>query len=119
MIERYPHVTRVWAGGMSFGAWVAMTAGADDPKVTALIGVAPPVTQVRFFSAVTTAAKPTFLIHGERDELVPFKDVSHFYARLARTERAGRHRRRGPSFRRQGQARWATPSRICCRISMD
>ena len=31
MMARYPDVKRVWAGGMSFGAWVAMTAGAEDP----------------------------------------------------------------------------------------
>ena len=31
MMARYPDVTRVWAGGMSFGAWVAMTVGAEDP----------------------------------------------------------------------------------------
>src|SRR4051812_32583504 len=27
MTKRYPGVTQVWAAGMSFGAWVAMTAG--------------------------------------------------------------------------------------------
>jgi uncharacterized protein len=81
MIDRYPHVKRVWTGGMSFGAWVAMTVGAHDPKVTAMIGVAPPVTKYNF-SEVTTAAKPTFIIHGERDELVPLKEVRRFYALL-------------------------------------
>ena len=28
MIARYPDVKRVWAAGMSFGSWVALTAGA-------------------------------------------------------------------------------------------
>jgi alpha/beta superfamily hydrolase len=81
MSARYPDLTERWAAGMSFGAWVAMTAGATDPLVTALIGVAPPVTR-RDFSEVVTAAKPTFLIHGERDELIPLSDVRRFYARL-------------------------------------
>lgn len=81
MIDRYPHVKRVWTGGMSFGAWVAMTVGAADPEVTVLIGVAPPVNKHNF-SAVTGAAKPTFIIHGERDELVPLKEVRRFYALL-------------------------------------
>ena len=35
-------------GGMSFGAWVALTVGADDPRVSALIGIAPPVARYDF-----------------------------------------------------------------------
>lgn len=82
MIARYPEARNVWAAGMSFGAWVAMTVGAPDPRVTALIGIAPPVTH-RDFSAVITAAKATFLIHGERDELIPLRGVRKFYAQLS------------------------------------
>ena len=82
MIERYPGVKRVWTGGMSFGAWVAMTLGAEDPQVTALIGVAPPVNKYNF-SVVTAAAKPTFIVHGERDELVPLKEIRKFYGLLS------------------------------------
>jgi uncharacterized protein len=81
MIDRYPHVKRVWTGGLSFGAWVAMTVGAVDPEVTVLIGVAPPANKYNF-SGVTAAAKPTFIIHGERDELVALKEVRRFYALL-------------------------------------
>jgi alpha/beta superfamily hydrolase len=82
LTARYPGVTRVWAAGMSFGSWVAMIAGARDPRVTALIGIAPPVTKYDF-SPVIAAAKPTFLVHGEFDELVPVKDVRKFYGRLS------------------------------------
>jgi alpha/beta superfamily hydrolase len=81
MMARYPNVARIWAAGMSFGAWVAMTAGAEDPHVTALIGIAPPVTRYDF-SPVTNAGKPTFIIHGERDELIPVKEVRKFYGQL-------------------------------------
>jgi alpha/beta superfamily hydrolase len=82
IMSRYPDVKRVWAAGMSFGAWVAMTAGAPDPRVTALLGIAPPVNTYDF-SPVIAAAKPTFLIHGEDDELIPLRDVRTFYARLS------------------------------------
>ena len=82
MAARYPDVKRVWAGGMSFGSWVAMTTGAEDPRVSTLIGIAPPVNTYDF-SPVVSAAKPTFLIHGGFDELVPLKDVRKFYARLS------------------------------------
>ena len=82
MIARYPDIKHVWAAGMSFGSWVALTAGALDPRVTTLIGIAPPVTKYDF-SPVIAAAKPTFLIHGEFDELVAVKEVRKFYGRLS------------------------------------
>jgi alpha/beta superfamily hydrolase len=77
--DRYP-AAAVWAGGMSFGAWVAMTVGADDDRVSALIGIAPPVNRYDF-EKVAQSEKPKFFIHGERDELCPLKDVREFYAR--------------------------------------
>ena len=33
----------LWAAGFSFGAWVALEVGATDDRVSALIGIAPPV----------------------------------------------------------------------------
>lgn len=82
MVGRYPTVTRLWAGGMSFGSCIGMTQGAADRRVSALIGIAPPVTKYDF-SVVISAAKPTFLIVGERDRLVSVKDVRKFYAQLS------------------------------------
>lgn len=82
MTSRHPDAARVWAGGMSFGAWIGMTAGASDPRVTALVGIAPPITKYDF-SAVVASAKPTFIIHGEFDELIPVKEVRKFYGLLA------------------------------------
>jgi hypothetical protein len=82
MKARYADVMRVWTGGMSFGSWVGMTAGAVDPRATALIGIACPVNRYDY-SSVVTAAKPTFLVHGERDELVPLKEIRKSYAQLS------------------------------------
>jgi alpha/beta superfamily hydrolase len=82
MKARYPDVMRVWTGGMSFGSWVGMTAGAMDARTTALIGIACPVNRYDY-AAVVRAAKPTFLIHGERDELIPLKEIRKFYAQLS------------------------------------
>src|SRR5215213_3517635 len=42
MAARYPGV-KLWAAGFSFGAWVALETGAADERVSALIGIAPPV----------------------------------------------------------------------------
>ena len=79
MHERYPDA-RLWAAGMSFGAWVSLSVGAEAPRVSTLIGIAPPLA-VYDFEAVRTSTKAKFFIHGERDELCPLKDMREFYAR--------------------------------------
>ena len=65
---------------MSFGSWVAMTAGAADPRVTTLIGIALPVARYDF-NEVAESTKAKFFIHGEFDELCPLKATREFYAR--------------------------------------
>lgn len=77
---RYPDL-EMWAAGFSFGSYVAMTSGADDDRVCALIGIAPPVDRYEFAS-VKLSTKQKFIVHGERDELIPLKAVREFYARL-------------------------------------
>ncbi len=72
----------LWAAGFSFGAYVALTAGAEDDRICALIGIAPPVNRYDF-EAVKSSTKPKFIIHGEADELIPLKQVREFYAQLA------------------------------------
>ena len=81
MAAQYPGAP-LWAGGMSFGSWIAMTVGAEDPRVSALIGIAPPVTRYDF-DAVASSPKPKFFIQGEFDELCFLKDMRAFYARAA------------------------------------
>lgn len=71
----------VWAGGMSFGAWIAMTAGAEDARVSLLVGIAPPVDRYDF-SVLLSCRLPKFIIHGEDDELISIKHVRAFYAKL-------------------------------------
>ena len=46
MAAQYPGL-ELWAAGFSFGSYIAMTVGADDDRVCALIGIAPPVRQLR------------------------------------------------------------------------
>ena len=77
---QYPNL-EIWSCGASFGAYIAMTAGANDDRVSALIGIAPPVS-MRNFSIVQTSIKPKFLVHGETDELIPVKAVRKFYAQM-------------------------------------
>jgi alpha/beta superfamily hydrolase len=82
MASRYPGV-RLWAAGFSFGAWIALEAGAADPRVEVLIGIAPPVTRERYdFSSTLASTKPKFLVQGDLDEICPVRDLRAFYARL-------------------------------------
>ena len=80
MAAEYPGV-EMWAAGFSFGSYVAMTVGADDARLCALIAIAPPVHEYEF-GPVKKSLKPTFIIHGEDDELISLKLVRHFYAEL-------------------------------------
>jgi alpha/beta superfamily hydrolase len=81
MHERYPEA-RLWAAGMSFGAWIGLSVGAVDPRVSTLIGIALPIATYDW-EAVRTSSKAKFFIHGERDELCPLKEMREFYARAA------------------------------------
>lgn len=80
MASRYPSV-ELWGAGFSFGAWVALSVGATDERVAALIGVAPPAGSYDF-SALVNSVKPTFLIQGTLDDTCPLKDTRDLYGRL-------------------------------------
>jgi alpha/beta superfamily hydrolase len=71
----------LWAVGMSFGSWVALETGAEDPRVSALIGIASPVDRYEY-ARFRASTKPKFLVHGEADELVPLRLVWGFYGAL-------------------------------------
>lgn len=78
--RRYPGLP-LWAGGYSFGAWVAMTMGATDPRVTALVGVAPLVEHYDF-TVLVDSPTPKFFIVAEDDALCRPSAVRRFYARV-------------------------------------
>jgi uncharacterized protein len=86
MARRYPG-TQLWAAGFSFGAWVALEVGAVDDRVTALIGIAPPVaTSVSgmAYEFPNTLASPTpkFFVQGEADDVCPIEGMWSFYGKL-------------------------------------
>jgi alpha/beta superfamily hydrolase len=86
MAVRYPNVP-LWAAGFSFGAWIALETGAIDDRVTALIGIAPPVvTSVSGmdyrFPNTLASTRPKFFVQGEADEVCPLEGMWAFYGRL-------------------------------------
>jgi len=78
--DRFPDLP-IWAGGMSFGSWIAMTTGAEDTRVSLLLGIAPPVDRYDF-EVLKTCNLPKFIIHGEDDELISIKEVRKFYSQI-------------------------------------
>ncbi|MFL6278727.1 MAG: alpha/beta hydrolase [Vicinamibacterales bacterium] len=86
MSSRYPQ-SPLWAAGFSFGAWVALEVGALDDRVSALIGIAPPVAtsisgQKYTFDNTLRSTKPKFFVQGEADEVCPIQGMWGFYGKL-------------------------------------
>jgi alpha/beta superfamily hydrolase len=82
MAARYPDAP-LWAAGFSFGSWIALETGSADPRVSVLIGVAPPVKREGYtWDRTLETTKPKFFVQGDMDELCPLKDMWAFYARL-------------------------------------
>jgi uncharacterized protein len=82
MAAKYPGMP-LWAAGFSFGAFIALETGAVDDRVTALIGIAPPVTKMGYDFANTRAStKPKFFVQGEADDICPIQDMWKFYGAL-------------------------------------
>src|SRR5258706_14175325 len=65
MAGRHPDVP-LWAGGMSFGAWVALTVGAADSRVSTLLGIAAPGTRYDL-ETVRPSVEPKLFLHAEFD----------------------------------------------------
>jgi len=82
MAARYPTLP-LWAAGFSFGSWIALEVGAMDPRVSLLIGIAPPVTREHYtFDHLLASTKPKFLIQGDMDDICPVQALWSFYAKL-------------------------------------
>jgi len=93
----FPGVPLLLAG-FSFGAWVSLRVGCEDPRVSRLIGLGIPVNSTDF-SFLRQCNKPKLFVHGSKDEhgaiekvealiptlpgsnqLVVIEGVDHFFA---------------------------------------
>jgi len=66
---KYPGMPLV-AGGFSFGSMVALSVGAEDPRVVALLGLGLPIErdEAYDFTFLANASKPVLIVQGEEDE---------------------------------------------------
>ena len=75
-------VPTVVVAGYSFGSMVGLRAGADDPRVHKLIGVALPI-GMRDASFLLNANKPKLLISGDHDNYSPVPVLQDLVAKLS------------------------------------
>jgi len=66
---KYPGLPLVLVG-FSFGAWVGLQAGCQDPRIQAMVGLGVPVSFYDF-EFLTGNFKPTLFVIGTRDEYSP------------------------------------------------
>jgi len=66
--------------GYSFGAAVGLLAGAADPRVTTLVGVAPPVGRLDV-SPLHTCTKAKLFVTGDEDHVCPLPALQELMAR--------------------------------------
>jgi alpha/beta superfamily hydrolase len=82
MHGRFPALP-LWAAGFSFGSWIALETGAADPRVSVLVGIAPPVSREGYsFPNTLASTKPKFFVQGSLDEVCSIRDLWAFYAKL-------------------------------------
>jgi alpha/beta superfamily hydrolase len=68
-------------GGFSFGSWVGLAVGAEDPRVVSLLGIAPPVA-LYDFSFLEAARQKILCVAGDGDPFCPAPDLESLVARI-------------------------------------
>jgi alpha/beta superfamily hydrolase len=78
--EKYPALPLALAG-YSFGAWVGLRVGCADPRVKALVALAPPL-NLYDFEFLYDNSKPAIYIAGTRDEFCSEEKLNQLTRRL-------------------------------------
>jgi uncharacterized protein len=76
-----PNATACWVAGFSFGAWIGMQLLMRRPEVEGFISIAPPA-NLYDFSFLAPCPSSGLIVHGERDAVVPPKDVNTLVEKL-------------------------------------
>ena len=71
----------VLLAGFSFGAWVGLRVGCEDPRVSHLIGLGIPVNSTDF-SFLSQCSKPKLFVHGSEDKFGAIEKVKALVASL-------------------------------------
>ena len=70
-----------WIAGFSFGAWIGMQLLMRRPEIEGFISIAPPA-NLYDFSFLAPCPSSGLIIHGDKDAVVPHKDVTGLVDKL-------------------------------------
>src|ERR1700741_956646 len=76
-----PEARACWIAGFSFGAWIGMQLLMRRPEVEGVISIAPPA-NLYDFSFLAPCPSSGLIVHGEKDAVVPPKDVNTLVEKL-------------------------------------
>jgi len=76
-----PNATACWIGGFSFGAWIGMQLLMRRPEIEGFISIAPPA-NLYDFSFLAPCPSSGMIVHGDKDAVVPHKDVNTLVEKL-------------------------------------
>src|SRR6476660_5236630 len=76
-----PSASACWIAGFSFGAWIGMQLLMRRPEITGFISVAPPA-NLYDFSFLAPCPSSGLIVHGDKDAVVPHKDVTGLVDKL-------------------------------------
>jgi uncharacterized protein len=77
----YANPTFVWVAGISFGAWIGMQLLMRRPEIEGFISIAPPA-NLYDFSFLAPCPSSGLIIHGDKDAVVPHRDVTTLVEKL-------------------------------------
>ena len=76
-----PEARSCWIAGFSFGAWIGMQLLMRRPEIEGFISVAPPA-NLYDFSFLAPCPSSGLIVHGDKDAVVPPKDVGTLVDKL-------------------------------------
>ena len=76
-----PEARACWIAGFSFGAWIGMQLLMRRPEIEGFISIAPPA-NLYDFSFLAPCPSSGLIVHGDKDAVVPAKDVNTLVEKL-------------------------------------
>jgi alpha/beta superfamily hydrolase len=76
-----PEARSCWIAGFSFGAWIGMQLLMRRPEIEGFISIAPPA-NLYDFSFLAPCPSSGLIVHGDKDAVVPHKDVTGLVEKL-------------------------------------
>jgi alpha/beta superfamily hydrolase len=76
-----PEARSCWIAGFSFGAWIGMQLLMRRPEIEGFISIAPPA-NLYDFSFLAPCPSSGLIIHGDKDAVVPHRDVTTLVEKL-------------------------------------